>query len=730
MGMTSNVYIEFGITALSILNGILLLWLGLTVWLNAQSRGWGLWLAALGLLLGSVFFILHSTIISAIRELFWINNMLWWPAAWGMVIFLPLAWYVDILWYTGYWNLNTVEHPSLQHTKRIHRNGIIILIGLLIIMGALLLSSEPFRMFLQGERLHMNFVLTSINIHIFFWVYAIFIFQCMVLSVYALRFPVPSGRLMGDEARKRALPYFMGASISLFLVTFVVIIIFFWLESQMRMDYHIEQSIEAAAIFDLIINGLILSSVLFIGQAVSSYEVYTGETLPRKGLLRHWRRIILLGVVFSGFAGIASVINLRSIYVILFYAVFMVIFFATMTWRLFEEREYFMKQLRPFVNSQQLFRQSLHHVERDIYQDIDNSALEQTLTTIFDHLCREILHTSFALLAADSGFLSIREFSLIFPAEHEKTMIQNPILAWQITLNDKNNLIEAFHISEQPLICWAVPLWNEVGRIGYLFLGEKADGSLYTHEEIEIARSACERVLDTQASAEMTRQLMFLQREQLTNSQITDQRARQLLHDEFLPDVQAILIELANPEITFELKQSLMDSLQSLHKKLSKLLYDLPATYAPEITRDRFLDAIKKLPELSNNESFSKIIWTTQDEAIRQVETLPIQIREVLYFAVREAIRNAAHYGKKNDSLENHFLEISISTGVCLEIAIKDFGGGIDVDQITNDNMSTGRTGKGLSIHQTMLAIIGGNLTVESMPGNFTKVNIRMPIIK
>ena len=39
---------------------------------------------------------------------------------------------------------------------------------------------------------------------------------------------------------------------------------------------------------------------------------------------------------------------------------------------------------------------------------------------------------------------------------------------------------------------WAIPLWSARGLIGSLLLGEKRDGSLYTQEEIEIARTtAC-----------------------------------------------------------------------------------------------------------------------------------------------------------------------------------------------------------------------------------------------
>ncbi len=54
---------------------------------------------------------------------------------------------------------------------------------------------------------------------------------------------------------------------------------------------------------------------------------------------------------------------------------------------------------------------------------------------------------------------------------------------------------------------WVVPLWSERGLIGLLLLGSKRDDGLYTQEEINIARVSGERLIDTQASAEMSRRL-------------------------------------------------------------------------------------------------------------------------------------------------------------------------------------------------------------------------------
>ena len=71
--------------------------------------------------------------------------------------------------------------------------------------------------------------------------------------------------------------------------------------------------------------------------------------------------------------------------------------------------------------------------------------------------------------------------------------------------------------------------------LGILLLSERSDGGLFTQEEIEIAQTTGERVLEAQASAELTRRLIELQRGRLAATQVVDRRARQVLHDDILP---------------------------------------------------------------------------------------------------------------------------------------------------------------------------------------------------
>ena len=61
--MTGEFPLNWATLAVSIFNTILLLWLGLTVLLNAERRSTGVLIAGIGLLMSSLFFLSHTAIL-------------------------------------------------------------------------------------------------------------------------------------------------------------------------------------------------------------------------------------------------------------------------------------------------------------------------------------------------------------------------------------------------------------------------------------------------------------------------------------------------------------------------------------------------------------------------------------------------------------------------------------------------------------------------------------------
>jgi signal transduction histidine kinase len=92
----------------------------------------------------------------------------------------------------------------------------------------------------------------------------------------------------------------------------------------------------------------------------------------------------------------------------------------------------------------------------------------------------------------------------------------------------------------------------------------------------------------------------------------------------------------------------------------------------------------------------------------------------VLFYAACEIIRNAARYGRPADRPLN--LRIGIEWQDGAEIAIEDDGVGLEGGRTSDEG-----SGQGLALHSTMLAVIGGTLTVESVPNAYTRVTLRLP---
>ena len=118
--MSGTLVLDWAILAISLYNTIALLWLGLTVVLNAKRKSWGVWLAGGGLLLGAAFFVSHTAILGRGLQAVGRGMNFWWHVGWGAVIVSPLLWYVVMLWYAGYWDAaQGAPRSKLRRRQRI-----------------------------------------------------------------------------------------------------------------------------------------------------------------------------------------------------------------------------------------------------------------------------------------------------------------------------------------------------------------------------------------------------------------------------------------------------------------------------------------------------------------------------------------------------------------------------------------------------------------------------------
>ena len=713
--MTGQFVLDWAILALSLANTILLMWLGTTVLLNTERRTWGGWLAAAGLLLGGVFFISHTAILGFGLGAIGVGINLWWAVGLTAVTILPFLWYVMMLWYSEFW-----QKPTTGKNPLVRRHRIFLTIAGALVIGLLMIAiatrSSPVSGSYPTRGLEESVMVNGQPLVLV--VYPFYVLVCLVFSLDALNKPGPSHRRMGELARQRARPWLIGATMALVMVSLVVGIIFAWLFGYAGDFSSLADEAVRIAWFDLLIETLIILAVILLGQAVVAYEIFTGQTLPRRGFIRQWQRAILLSLGYGLVIGFTFSANLRPIYGVLLSALLMTFFFALLSWRMISERQRAIASLRPFVVSERFYDLLVSPTSQ---QDLD---LGQQ--TPFNALCREVLNTHLAILSAIGPLAPLvgkpLYYSDVTSRQISKLPDQEAIAGILPQLSPEISILR-MEPEIIPGMEWVVPLWSQRGLVGILMLGSKRDGGIYSQEEIEIAQSIGERLIDTKASTEIAQRLISLQRQRLAETQVLDQRARRVLHDEVLQQLHTAILSLDKAVSESKLgTQEALEMLTDVHTQISALLRSMPGTSPPQITHYGLIGALRRLIKDEMSSAFESVTWNIPpgfDEKTSGLTSLEI---EVLFYAAREVIRNAALHGRPLEDRGSFNLMIEIKLDSRLTMVIEDDGVGIDARHQHPLN-----SGQGLALHSTMMAVIGGELEVESEPGQYTRVILRLP---
>lgn len=697
--MNSADLLYWALITVSLFNLILLLWLALTVLLNAERRHTlVIWLAGGGLLVGGAFFLCHTVLLVQSVHASIAQIGLWWFSVWASIIFAPYAWYTAMLWHAGF----QLFTASPLRRRQLPWFALSSLFALALLW--LLISTSPFTFNIHDS----SRTLAGLSIPLLVLLYPFFSTLCIVLSLDSLCHPGAPSRMMGELARRRALPWLAGASITLLLVSLVVAWAFFWMVRYTHWQ-------PSAAIgddfmfrfswFDLCIETLVGIAVVLIGQAIASYEIFTGMTLPRHALMTQWRRVFILAVGYSVLVGFCLAMAEPLVYVLILITTLMVGFVALAGQRAYIEREHYIRNLRPFVTSQRIYDALL----------TGSPALDDNTAAPFRTLCAEVLGARVAYLAAVGSFAPLVGSPLAFPADHAA-----PSLGELITrCTAARELCLPVEPARYGGAAWAVPLHSERGLIGLFLLGEKRDGGLYTQEEMEIARAGGERLLDTRASASMAQRLMALQRQRLAETQVADHRTRRLLHDDILPRLHTAMLTMSAAGEQPALAEGLAQ-LADAHRQISNLLREMP-TATPEVARLGLLGALRQLVDTEFPDTFTAVSWQVASETERLA--LPPLTAEVCFYAAREVVRNAARYACGGDLTRPLHLRIAATCTDGMRLLIEDDGIGA-----ATANTSHGGSGQGLALHSTLLAVVGGELVVESVPGQYTRVVLSLPV--
>ena len=607
---------------------------------------------------------------------------------------MPYAWYLVMLWYSSYWD----DPHSAIHQR--HQIPIVLATLLAISTVGLVLLFNALPSYNQLLQLDLGGVLAIGGIPVLMVVFPLYLILCIGFSLDVLLHPGTPVRLMGQIARQRARPWLLLATCSLLLVSLLVGGIIIW--GVYNANRVINPSAFALIIssFDLLIDLLIAVTILSVGQAIVSYEIFTGKILPRQGLKRYWKWAIILSLGFGVVVSWALLIHLESIYILILSIILITAIYAILGWSSFIEQDHYVKSLRPFISSQHLYDQL-------ILQNPDSYGLE--ITAAFHALCSDILGVKQAQLVPLGIFGPLVGSALSYPGNIEARENEARLLEIQQSINTNIGftpllLPDSRYFGQNAL---AISLWSERGLIGALVLGEKVNTGLFTQEEIDIARTVGERLIDSKASNELARRLMEFERQRLSETRVIDQQTRRMLHDDILPRLQSVMIYLSSGSSTTE---RTIQQLGEIHHQLSDLMHELPMVIEPELATRGLVGALQLSIENEYRPYFNSLTWQIDDKVAENIRSFTPYVSNVLYHATREAVRNSAHHGRQSETDHPINLLISITWQDKLVICIQDDGIGFDPG---SKNGSV--RGQGLALHSTLMAVVGGSLAIESI---------------
>lgn len=713
--MSEETLRAWALVSVSLFNTVLLLWLGLTLWLHAdrtdprRRRDPGVLVAGGGFLLGSVFFISHSALLLSTSWEVTRSNTLWLTAAMLPVLVLPYAWYAVLLHNAGYWS-----EPQGSLRRR-HRPWLLLLSAILVAgFASLVLLGAPF---VEGLSRLTPFIwplrqlikIPVAGIPLVAIGYPFYVLLCVGLSIDTLRSQIADAG-PGEAsavAFRRSRGQLIAASLVLLLVSSLVAVAVVWTITNTREgDYYVLRvdDIGVIAAFDFTIALLIGVVTILLGQAITRYELFTGKTLPRRGLAGQWVQAIALAAGYGVLLGGALVLGLEPVYAVLLTAVLMTFFFALLSWRSSVEWRQAMRQLRPVVSSQGWY---------DRLVEVAGESPDRLEVDAFRALCEDILAAPLAFLLPVGPLASF-----VTPRAHPAAA-PLPVKAWAPDTTAAQHLATPVSPGEYGGASWAIPLWSERGLTGVLLLGSPVDGRLYSEEELEIARATGERMIDAAASLALSRKLMDLQRERMVQTQLLDQRTRRVLHDEVLPLIHTAMLSVASGERSADALARLSDA----HREVSALLRDLPAIVTPDVSRLGPLAALRKAVEGEFAPALASVSWEGEPEAERRAALLSPLQAETLYYAGRELVRNAAQHARPPGG-GGCALRVDVSCdGGMIRVVVEDNGEGWDgrVEERAHAH------GHGLELHTALMAIAGGSLAVEARAGGSARGVLLMP---
>lgn len=703
-------FIIVGASTLSLFNTVMLLWLGLTVLLTGNRRKPVTIAGSAGLLLGALFFGGHTLIITTTSGT---GITVVWRLMWIVAAAAPYFWGLSIFYYAG--------DP---HAGRWVRRILTTAAGLMVLI---LFVFNPLPSFYE-------FALAPNLTPAVAWAYVPYLFLCFTLPLVALR---RSSR--APDRFRHARPWLLGAASMLALAVVAFAYTAYAIIPRAIPLFNLTADVTREIfVADAAISGLIALAVILLGRAVLTNNVLLERVQTSQGFFSRWRTVVVIAVAGSFLITFLYNAPIKPIYSLLLTTMLAVIAYAMFNWRQSVERQAFMDRLRPFVTS-------LHLENRLLSPDAGDSWGEAR--QLFTALCREALQAERACLLFDAASSQLwNEGDAARRIDYEWSPDHDAVLSTPLSAPNDWSRLDADH--------WAWPLSDSRGPIGRLILGPKLGGAEYNAQELQVAAACAERILDALAGEQLARMALRLLRQRIAEVQVMSAQHKRALHDDLLPQIHLALLRIealrhsparprpsalaqAEPGVSlngeaqpggpgdWEAKiGEIAGGLAQTHQRLSALVREMSNAVPTRLESEGLVAALHSALTHDFRDNFDAIDWRVDAAAAENARRLPLFAGEVVFYAAQEAIRNAARHGRGGDPERKLRLEVAVNGSSGLKIVVGDNG----VGRIgANSNGDAPGAGSGLLFHSTLLAVIGGTLSVSDRAGGGTQVAIELP---
>ncbi|PJZ78490.1 ATP-binding protein [Leptospira neocaledonica] len=645
-----------------------LFWLGSTTGTNLEKKNAAAYFSIFTLVVSSLLFSFSAIlgqngflVVSSYPILYFFPGLV-------LLILIPFGWFVVIVWFFGF----------------LRKKGIFLFLFYILsfcqlIAISILLIYNPGKTWNISLFEYWKFVPFS-----FKSAYLIYIFSCVSLSLLGLFLFKISDNSLSELGRQKAVPFLKLIGFSLLGVVLIVSVLFVGEEFGIieNLILKAEKEPEYFYGFVICIQGLICISILVLGWALTSYEILTGRILPKISLKQEWKNSVYISfALFLSYFVFAKLGYPRAeIFVVFSYSFFLSRFFTI--------------RKNKQVSSKQ------------------NKVLKKILSSgsvklSFGYLCKDVLESTKAALIFQGKIPYISDTNIYYPEDTS----QGTFDFSKVDFNSENSNIQYLDKDQFSGFVIRVKIESVLSGNAYLILGQKENGGLFAEEEIEIARITGTWLVHSLFLEETGNILEELQRKKIQEQRLSDQKTRQILHDEILPEIHSLILEISNDK-SGSLNLEYANSLTSLHKRISSLLREMSDT-GLEISRIGLIPMLQKLQAVEAKDF--NLIWEIDPITNFQTENYPPEVQEVLYYAFRESLRNAVKYSGEVRS--EILIHIQYENGLSIQIK----------NEIGKDHTSIGSSGQGLKIHSALLRIFHGSLTLEFLNSKEAMIRIFLP---